>query len=341
MRVLLLGGTGEARELARLLVADGIEVISSLAGRTTAARRPAGELRVGGFGGVAGLITWLQTNPVDVVVDATHPFATQITTNATAATAHLNLPFLILNRPAWTPEDATTPPPAPPAWTPEDATTPPPAPPTWTSDTTALSTRLPDTPAPPTCPPGDTSAPPTWYWVDSPAAAAELLPRVGSRVFLTIGRQGLDAFATTGLWTLARCVDPPEPPPTWCQLLLARGPFSESTELELLQRHRIDVLVTKNSGGPATAPKLSAARQLHIPVIIIRRPPLPDGPNVVTSPAEALTWLKVSGYSEQATRQARDAPHRSASQAPAGTPAAHWPPASDPPHPPPRASGPS
>ncbi|GAA1139708.1 cobalt-precorrin-6A reductase [Kribbella jejuensis] len=240
MRVLLLGGTGEARELARLLVAAGIEVVSSLAGRTTAPQHPVGEVRTGGFGGPEGLTAWLRTNPVDAVIDATHPFATQITTNATTATTQTATPHLILSRPAW--EDSSA----------------------------------------------------EWYWVDTAAAAAELLSRVGSRVFLTIGRQGLDAFAGTGLWTLARCVDPPEPAPTWCELLLARGPFTESDEVELLQRHRIDVLVTKNSGGAATAPKLRAARRLHIPVVIIRRPPLPSGLDVVETPAEALTWLRTN-----------------------------------------------
>ncbi|MFF0263998.1 cobalt-precorrin-6A reductase [Kribbella sp. NPDC004536] len=238
MRVLLLGGTGEARELARLLVADGIEVVSSLAGRTTTPQQLAGEVRTGGFGGAEGLTTWLQNNPVDAVVDATHPFATQITTNATLATTRTKTPHLILHRPPW--EDVSA----------------------------------------------------DWRWVDTAGGAAELLPRVGSRVFLTIGRQGLDAFANTGLWTLARCVDPPEPAPTWCELLLARGPFTEPEELDLLQRHHIDVLVTKNSGGPATAPKLRAAAHLHIPVVIIRRPPLPAGVNIVNSPAEALAWLR-------------------------------------------------
>ncbi|MGZ0152029.1 cobalt-precorrin-6A reductase [Kribbella sp. WER1] len=242
MRVLLLGGTGDARELARLLVADGIEVISSLAGRTTGARQPAGEVRVGGFGGVDGLIAWLRTHPVDVVVDATHPFAAHMTANAAAATTHLNLPFVALDRPGWGSED-------------------------------------------------------DWHWADTPAAAAELLPRIGSRVFLTIGRQGLDAFASTGLWTLARCVDPPAPRPAWCDLLLARGPFSEADELRLLERHRIDVLVTKNSGGPATAPKLRAAHQLRIPVVVIRRPPLPAGLDVVTSPAQAVAWVMRKSHS--------------------------------------------
>jgi precorrin-6A/cobalt-precorrin-6A reductase len=124
-----------------------------------------------------------------------------------------------------------------------------------------------------------------------------LLPGLGTRVFLTIGRQGLDAFAGTGLWTLARCVDPPEPRPTWCALILARGPFTLADEETLLRDHTIDVLVTKDSGGPATAPKLTAARRLGIPVVLIRRPPLPVGPEVVETVEEAAQWVMRASHS--------------------------------------------
>jgi precorrin-6A/cobalt-precorrin-6A reductase len=128
--------------------------------------------------------------------------------------------------------------------------------------------------------------------VESADAAAQLLPELGSRVFLTIGRQGLDAFARTGLWTLARCVDPPSPSPSWCTLILARGPFTVEDELVLLREHRIDVLVTKDSGGEMTSAKLAAARQLGVPVIVIRRPPLPPGVDAVESVDQVVEWLR-------------------------------------------------
>jgi precorrin-6A/cobalt-precorrin-6A reductase len=134
--------------------------------------------------------------------------------------------------------------------------------------------------------PGD-----TWHWTPDAPAAAALLPNLGRRIFLTIGRQGLGAFARTGLWTLARCVDPPDPVPTWCELLLDRGPYELAGELELLQKHRIDVLVTKNSGGDMTAAKLTAARELGIPVVLIERPPLPPGIDVARTTAEVRAWL--------------------------------------------------
>ncbi|MGC0328373.1 precorrin-6A/cobalt-precorrin-6A reductase [Streptomyces sp. SAI-170] len=123
-----------------------------------------------------------------------------------------------------------------------------------------------------------------WHWAGSLAEAASLLPGLGQRVLLTTGRLGLGAFAhLTGLHFVARSVEPPEPPmPPHTEVLLARGPFTEADETELLRDRRIDVVVTKDSGGEATAAKLTAARQLGLPVVVVRRPPLPEG--VVTVP---------------------------------------------------------
>lgn len=239
MKLLLLGGTGEARSLAQVLSGSGVDVVSSLAGRITDARLPVGEVRQGGFGGVDGLTDWLRENAVDAVVDATHPFAATMTEHAAAAARELDLPLLVLRRPGWTAGE------------------------------------------------GD-----LWHWVDSPDAAARLLPGVGSRAFLTIGRQGLHAFAGAGVWMLARCVDPPEPMPTWCELILDRGPYDVTGELSVLQKHEIDVLVTKDSGGPQTSAKLVVARQLGVPVIVIRRPPLPAGVQAVETTTEVLAWVR-------------------------------------------------
>jgi precorrin-6A/cobalt-precorrin-6A reductase len=249
VKVLLLGGTGEARRLADLLVAQDIDVVSSLAGRTTNARLPAGSVRQGGFGGVEGLIAWLED--VDVLIDATHPFAATMTEHAAEAAQRTGTPLLVLRRPGW-------------------------ADPADVARGTWKQVR-----------PSD-----AWHWVDSATAAAQLLPQVGTRVFLTIGRQGLAAFARTGLWTLARCVDPPEVLPGWCTLLLSRGPFALESELNLLREHQIDVLVTKDSGGDMTSAKLTAAQQLGVPVIVIRRPPLPAGVQAVESVDQVVEWLK-------------------------------------------------
>jgi precorrin-6A/cobalt-precorrin-6A reductase len=97
VKVLVLGGTTEARRLA-----ERVPVISSLAGRVARPQLPPGEVRVGGFGGVDGLADWLRTERVDVVVDATHPFAATMTRHAAEACGRLGVPLLVLRRSGWT-----------------------------------------------------------------------------------------------------------------------------------------------------------------------------------------------------------------------------------------------
>ncbi|QDY79690.1 cobalt-precorrin-6A reductase [Streptomyces qinzhouensis] len=132
-----------------------------------------------------------------------------------------------------------------------------------------------------------------WHEAGSLDEAAELLPALGSRIFLTTGRTGLAAFTgLDGLWFLVRSVDPPEGPrPSQTTVLLDRGPFTLDGERDVLRRHRIDVVVTKDSGGAATAPKLTAAREAGLPVVVVRRPPAPEDLPVVTGPAEAVRWI--------------------------------------------------
>jgi precorrin-6A/cobalt-precorrin-6A reductase len=239
--VLILGGTGEARELAALLAPSAdLLAVSSLAGRVRHPALPAGEVRIGGFGGIDGLAGWLRDQHVSAVVDATHPFAETISGNAAAACARAGTPLLALVREPWT------------------------------------------------AGPGD-----DWREVDSLAAAAQALPALGRRAFLTTGRQGLGAFAGLDeLWFLIRCVDPPDGAllPAACEVILARGPYDAGPELELMRRYQIDELVTKNSGGPLTEGKLAAARELGLPVVMVRRPPRPGGPRC-SSAAEAAAWV--------------------------------------------------
>ncbi|MFH9012735.1 cobalt-precorrin-6A reductase [Streptomyces sp. NPDC017943] len=132
-----------------------------------------------------------------------------------------------------------------------------------------------------------------WHEAGSLQEAAALLPALGRRVFLTTGRMGLAAFAgLDGPWFLVRSVDPPTPPhPPRMEVLLDRGPFTLDGERELLRRHRIDVLVTKDSGGTATAPKLTAAREAGVPVVVVRRPPAPEDVPVATDAPEAAAWI--------------------------------------------------
>jgi precorrin-6A/cobalt-precorrin-6A reductase len=238
-RVLVLGGTGEARRLATALAGDGVDVLSSLAGRVADPLLPPGEVRIGGFGGAAGLTAWLQTHPARAMVDATHPFAATMTASAAAASDVTGTPLLRLQRPGWTAQ------------------------------------------------PGD-----DWRWVDTLEEAAAAVAGFGS-VFLTTGRKSLDAFAGVTARCLVRSVDPPEPPlPARTTVLLSRGPFTVEEELALLRDHDVDVVVTKDSGGAMTAAKLTAARELGVPVVLVRRPPLPAGVPVVATVDGALDWLR-------------------------------------------------
>ncbi|WP_286260399.1 cobalt-precorrin-6A reductase [Streptomyces graminofaciens] len=133
-----------------------------------------------------------------------------------------------------------------------------------------------------------------WHDVASLEEAADLLPTLGRRVFLTTGRMGLAAFSDLEeLWFLVRSVDAPEAPhPPRMEVLLDRGPFTLDGERELLRRHRVDVVVTKDSGGAATAPKLTAAREAGTPVVVVRRPPVPEGVPVVAHPEAAARWIE-------------------------------------------------
>ncbi|MFF6785189.1 cobalt-precorrin-6A reductase [Streptomyces sp. NPDC012510] len=133
-----------------------------------------------------------------------------------------------------------------------------------------------------------------WHDTASLEEAAKLLPTLGRRVFLTTGRMGLAAFAAMDdLWFLVRSVDAPEAPyPARTEVVLDRGPFTLDGERELLRRHRVDVVVTKDSGGAATAPKLTAAREAGLPVVVVRRPPVPEDVPVATDPEGATQWVE-------------------------------------------------
>ncbi len=133
-----------------------------------------------------------------------------------------------------------------------------------------------------------------WIWVDDLDGAARAVAESGAeRVFVTSGRQGLAAFA--GLadpWFLIRCVDPPDVAlPAHHELRLDRGPYTEPGEGEIFDDHRIDLLVTKDSGGPLTAAKLTAARERQVPVVVVRRPPRPAVETAATVP-EAVAWVR-------------------------------------------------
>ncbi len=132
-----------------------------------------------------------------------------------------------------------------------------------------------------------------WTDVADMPAAAQALGTEPRRVFLTVGQQELAPFRLAP-WHhyLIRSVEPPDaallPPVAHC--VAARGPFREDAERRLLEQEGIEVIVTKNSGGTAVAPKLAAARALGIPVVMVARPEVPPG-KTVPDAAGALAWL--------------------------------------------------
>lgn len=101
MRALILGGTAEARALAKRLVGEGWFVTSSLAGRVSNPKLPVGNVRIGGFGGPAGLTRWLISDATEVIIDATHPYAEQISESAAEAARATGIPLVALHRPTW------------------------------------------------------------------------------------------------------------------------------------------------------------------------------------------------------------------------------------------------
>lgn len=130
-----------------------------------------------------------------------------------------------------------------------------------------------------------------WHWADSLEHAAELAEDLGRRILVTTGARSLAAFSRSRRWLLIRTVEPPDgPPPANARLIQARGPFSIESETALLREYRIDLVVTKDSGADCVSAKLTAARHLGIPVVVVRRPEPPPLP-VRESAIEILSWL--------------------------------------------------
>ena len=236
MKLLLLAGTKEAREISFAL--KGVELISSLAGATERPAELGGVLRIGGFGGDIGLKQYLREGRIDAVIDATHPFAAQMSQNAYAACKALGVPLLQVVRPAWT----------------------------WRSD---------------------------WKHAEDFETAAELLDPA-TRVFLATGRGSLAHFANReDVFFVARVIDdvPGAFPLPNGAFLVSLPPFTVAMEIATLKEHKINTLVTRNSGGTGGFEKIEAAQVLGIDVIMIARPKLPEAKRVTSVP-DALAYVE-------------------------------------------------
>jgi precorrin-6A/cobalt-precorrin-6A reductase len=227
-KILVLGGTADAVALAHDLAREpDLDVIYSLAGRTRTPTLPDCALRMGGFGGTEGLVSYMGEHHIAAIVDATHPFAAQMAAHARDAAARTGIPLFKYLRPAW------------------------------------------DEPA---------DAP--WLHAATPSDAAGIIDGRFGRVFLSSGLGDIAAFAQlSAIWFLVRSVDASDAPSVLAQHhhITSRGPFDLAAETALLRDWHIEALVSKNSGGRATVAKLEAARALGIPVVMIDRPPVPEG----------------------------------------------------------------
>jgi len=236
----ILGGTSEGRQLAERLASDPrYAVVLSFAGRTRSLQLPSAPYRVGGFGGVQGLVEYLRLGGCQALIDATHPFAAQMSLHAARAAERSGVPLLRVECPAWR--------------------------------------RV----------AGD-----RWLEVADMSQAVAALGRHPQRVFSSVGRLEVDAFAAAPQHHyLLRAVDDFVPDLPNFRVLAARGPFQLDSERALFERERVQVIVSKNAGTPATYAKIEAARLLQLPVILIARPVLAPAPTVETF-ERALHWLQ-------------------------------------------------
>lgn len=231
-RILLLGGVTEALAIARTL---GPEHIYSLAGVGRVPTDLICRVRVGGYGGPEGLAQFVRDEGICLILDATHPYAAQISRNAAEAAQLSGVPCWALRRPAWQPQA------------------------------------------------GD-----DWREVSDWAALIEAL-KPFKRPLFTLGReplQHLDEIPPEQFWTL-RALDV-YPGNERCEVIGARGPFLIEDEWVLFERRGIDVLISKNSGSTATEPKLEVARELGVPVLVLKRPVLAQVDRELTTVPEVL-----------------------------------------------------
>lgn len=243
-RILLLGGITEALAVARQL---GPEHTYSLAGIGRVPQDLTCQVRVGGYGGVEGLAAYLREARISLLIDATHPYAAQISQNAAQAARSVGIPCWALRRPAW-----------------------------------------------------QAQATDDWREV---AGWAELIEALApfERPLFTLGReplQHLDEIPAHQFWTL-RALEAC-PGNERCEVIGARGPFKLEDERALFARRRIDVLVSKNSGSSATEPKLEVARERGIPVLVLKRPRLPEVDQVFEQLSDLMAAI---GHQLSANRQ--------------------------------------
>ncbi|MEE9427745.1 MAG: cobalt-precorrin-6A reductase [Paracoccaceae bacterium] len=238
--MLLLAGTGEARQIAGALALENIPAMASMAGATRDPKPLAIFTRFGGFGGAEAFTDFIGQQNITAILDATHPFAARISNRTAEIAKTMAVPYMQLLRPPWHAE------------------------------------------------PGD-----LWTMIASEQNAADHIP-IGSTVFLATGRQTLKRYENmVGRQLICRQIDPPEAPFPYAngEFLIGRPPFSVEDETALFENLGVDWLVVKNAGGQTSRTKLTAARNLSIPVAMVQRPLQPKVDKVETV-EQALQWVR-------------------------------------------------
>ena len=238
--LLILGGTTEASALAQIISKTSINARLSYAGRVSRLRPSPIEKRIGGFGGVSGLVEYLKLEKITHVIDATHPFASQMSKNAIEACTLAGIPLAALTRPPWQKEI------------------------------------------------GD-----KWINVPNVEAAVQYLEIPKKRILLAIGRQSLSLFYAQPQHSyILRLVDPPERPFKFPDhsINISRGPFTIKNDTALFEKHKIELVIAKNSGGSGSYSKIEVARNLGVSVIMVERPKMPSRTEIFQVTA-ALNWI--------------------------------------------------
>lgn len=241
LKILVLGGTRDGLQLADQLSARNIALVYSVLGRVRVPTRNY-PIRVGGFKRKGGLTNYLQSNEIALLMDATHPYAQNISWQAHESCESAGIPYWRLHRPEWQAQDNDQ-----------------------------------------------------WFEFSNMDSLIEALAHKKS-VFMSAGQlseaqtQRLAEFNGQRQF-LRTAIKPSHDIPKSMTLMTAIGPFTQASECELFDRHQFDVVVSKNSGGRATAAKLQVARERSVPVFFITRPSQPNADRTFVSVEECITHM--------------------------------------------------
>ena len=261
MKLLLLGGTADARKVTRELdeqgllqtssgSGNGIKLVYSIAGLVRMPQVPC-EVISGGFSQYGGLQVYIEENGIDGILDVTHPFAEKMSNTAVAAARHSNIPCWRFHRPAWTKQ-------ADDCWQLFDG---------WQELIPALV--------------GKKSVLLTAGQLDQ-----SLIDQLVEQAKVTcIEGESQQLILRTAAPPRAELPDSI----TWIKAL---GPFKEADELALFKEYQVDVVVSKNSGGEATEAKLAAARKLGVEVMMLQRPTFDAADQQFSTVLDCVDWLK-------------------------------------------------